>query len=161
RHYSSFISRRNLMRTWIGYLRHTLSARHRRTKAARRLSVEALEERCVLSQTIFPFYQQINLFSDQAGAAQNPDPNLVNGWGIAVGPLTAWVSSNGGGVSTVYTGGVNGHPFVNTGLVVAIPGGAPTGQVFNPTSDFVVSDGAGHSAAPFFIFASEHGTISG
>jgi uncharacterized protein (TIGR03118 family) len=42
---------------------------------------------------------------------------------------------------------------------VAIPGGAPTGEVFNDTTDFVVS-GPGGSAAANFIFASEGGDIT-
>jgi uncharacterized protein (TIGR03118 family) len=39
-------------------------------------------------------------------------------------------------------------------------GGNPTGQVFNPTADFVVSQG-GHSGKAVFIFSAEDGTISG
>ena len=37
-------------------------------------------------------------------------------------------------------------------LVVSIPGGAPTGQVSNPTTSFVVHDSAGHSAPARFLF---------
>jgi hypothetical protein len=106
-------------------------------------------------------YQQVNMFSNIPGLAQNTDPNLTNAWGIAVGPVTARVSANGNDVSTVYKDGTNGNPCVNSGLVVSIPGGAPTGQVFNPTTDFVISDGAGHSAAAIFTFASEGGSITG
>src|SRR5262249_48029082 len=43
---------------------------------------------------------------------------------------------------------------------VTIPGGSPTGQVFNSTSDFKVGTGAGAMPA-FFIFASNSGSISG
>ena len=43
---------------------------------------------------------------------------------------------------------------------VALPGGAPTGQVFNGTGEFVVTAGAA-SAAPPFIFAGETGFITG
>ena len=46
-------------------------------------------------------------------------------------------------------------------LTVSIPGHGPTGQVFNPTTEFVVSDGQGHSGAALFIFASESGDITG
>jgi uncharacterized protein (TIGR03118 family) len=141
--------------------RRSLKLRRSQHAIPCRLAVEALEDRCVLSQTIFPFFQQVNLFADQAGVAQHQDSNLVNGWGIAVGPRSTWVSSNGADSSVVYRGGANGQPWVNTGLVVSIPGGAPTGQVFNPTSDFVVSDGNGHSGPAAFIFASENGTVTG
>src|SRR5262249_48946906 len=42
-----------------------------------------------------------------------------------------------------------------------VPGpSAPTGQVFNPTSDFVVTEN-GRSGPAFFIFATEDGTIAG
>jgi len=41
----------------------------------------------------------------------------------------------------------------------SVPGGAPTGQVFNPTSGFRV-DAAGTSTPAFFIFDSEAGVIS-
>jgi uncharacterized protein (TIGR03118 family) len=43
---------------------------------------------------------------------------------------------------------------------VNVPGGDPTGQVFNGTSDFVVHSGAA-SAPALFIFATESGIISG
>jgi uncharacterized protein (TIGR03118 family) len=45
-------------------------------------------------------------------------------------------------------------------LVVGIPGGEPTGQVFNPTSGFVVQSGMSSGPARF-IFASESGNITG
>jgi uncharacterized protein (TIGR03118 family) len=45
-------------------------------------------------------------------------------------------------------------------LVVKIPDGAPTGQVFNPSTNWVVRSGS-HSAAALFIFASETGAITG
>src|SRR5438094_8789498 len=128
-------------------------ARARKPRRPRHLIVEQLEDRCVPSSTL---YQQINLFSDVPGAALNTDPNLINGWGIALSPRAAWVSSNGADVSVVYSGGTTPDSWVNTGLVVSIPGGAPTGQVFNSTGDFVVSDGNGHSGSAFFILASEN-----
>jgi uncharacterized protein (TIGR03118 family) len=71
------------------------------------------------------------------------------------GPL--WVSDNGTNVSTLYSGAVKGSPVQKQGLVVKIPGGAPTGQVFNPTNGFHVP-GTGHPA--LFIFAGEDGDLS-
>src|SRR5260370_29216956 len=55
-------------------------------------------------------FQQINLVSDQAGVAQNLDPTLVNAWGISAAPTSGafWVSSNGGGLTELYLGAVNG-----------------------------------------------------
>jgi uncharacterized protein (TIGR03118 family) len=68
------------------------------------------------------------------------------------------VADNGTGLSTLYTGSG-----AKLGLEVTIPppgggmGSAPTGMVFNGTSDFQVSTGK----AAAFIFATEDGTISG
>ena len=112
--------------------------------------------------------RQTDLVSDVAGAAAM-DPNLVNAWGIASGPTTPfWVSDNGQGVSTLYDGA--GHPApVGQPLVVTIPPpagsppdttAAPTGVVFNGTSDFVIANGS-NSGPSRFIFATEDGTLSG
>jgi uncharacterized protein (TIGR03118 family) len=108
-------------------------------------------------------YVQQNLVSDLPGVAAVQDPNLVNPWGMsssATSPI--WVSDNGAGVTTLYNGA--GQPFpVGSSLVVTIapPAGgtsaAPTGQVFNGTTDFVLPNGS----AARFIFATEDGTISG
>ena len=118
--------------------------------------METLENRLVLATS----YIATDLVSDQPGVAPITDTTLHNAWGVAVGPLTFWVSSEGGGISEVYTGDVNGSPLVKNPLEVTIPGGEPTGQVFNNTTDFVVSSG-GASGPAFFIFASNSGSISG
>ncbi|MEJ0046244.1 MAG: TIGR03118 family protein [Rhodospirillales bacterium] len=105
---------------------------------------------------------QTNLTSDGTVAATVTDPNLKNPWGISYAPGGAfWVSDNGTGLTTLY----NGSGAIQA-LVVAVPAaggsgtGTPTGQVFNPTTDFVVTAG-GKSGAATFIFATEDGTISG
>ncbi len=100
---------------------------------------------------------EVDLVSDIAGRAAITDANLVNPWGTAVGPTgVIWVSDNGTGVSTLYDPTGAPRP-----LVVTIPGGAPTGQVFNPSdSAFVVSNGDS-SAKALFIFVTEHGGIYG
>ena len=106
-------------------------------------------------------YLQLNLVSDQSGAALIQDPQLVNPWGVSQSAASPfWVSDNGTGVSTIYSGDVAGSPFSKAGLVVSIPGGAPTGQVANSTTDFSVSSGSASGAARF-IFASANGGITG
>ncbi len=114
-----------------------------------------------------PGYVQSNLVADTSGGAPTTDPHLVNAWGIAVSPTGPfWVNDNGSGVATLYDG--TGKPFpVGAPLVVTVPGpagssdgSAPTGMIFNSSSDFVVTQGAS-SAASVFVFATEDGTISG
>jgi uncharacterized protein (TIGR03118 family) len=109
-------------------------------------------------------FVQTNLVSDLAGVAAVQDPNLVNPWGLAFNPNGVWwVNDNGMGLSTLYSG--NGQ--INS-LVVTVPPpntmpptpqSAPTGIVFNTTTDFVVS-GNGQSGPAAFIFSTEDGTIS-
>ncbi len=112
-------------------------------------------------------YQQTNLISDIPGVARITDPHLVNPWGQAASPTSPlWVADNGADVSTLYTGGVNGTGGVTipqiVPLTVSIPGGAPTGVVFNSdtnTNDFVVRTALGKASANF-IFDSEAGILS-
>ncbi|GAO40417.1 hypothetical protein SCH01S_48_00760 [Sphingomonas changbaiensis NBRC 104936] len=91
--------------------------------------------------------------------AVTQDPSLINPWGMSFGPTSPfWTSDQGAGKATLYnaSGG-------KIGLTVTIPGSpspptGPTGQVFNPTTDFVLpADGAKAN----FIFANLDGTISG
>ena len=105
---------------------------------------------------------QTNLVSDGATAASFTDPNLKNPWGISFSPGGPfWVSDNATGLTTLYntSGAIQG-------LVVAIPAaagtgtGTPTGQVYNPSQDFKITQN-GISGASAFIFATEDGTISG
>jgi len=105
-------------------------------------------------------YTETDLVSDQADVAAVTDPNLVNPWGLAASPAGPWwVSDNGSGLSTLYNGGG-----AIQSLVVTIPNSpgvtdasAPTGTVFNGTTDFAVTGGS----AAKFIFATEGGTIVG
>jgi uncharacterized protein (TIGR03118 family) len=101
-------------------------------------------------------YVQTNLVSDQSGKAPLVDKNLQNPWGLAFGPATpAWVANNGTNTSTLYAGGANGSPVTQPPLIVSVPG-APTGQVFNGSSNFMVG-----SAPASFIFSTEKGQIFG
>jgi uncharacterized protein (TIGR03118 family) len=155
--------RRVLMRNWYQRVARRVTSRPpiRRTATQCRLTLERLDDRCLPSAT--SVFQQTNLVSDQPGVAQITDPNLVNPWGIALGPNggTLWVSDNGTGMASLFRGGVNGSPFIqNPGLTEVSGLGAPTGQVFNGTSDFVIRAANGDSAPALFIFVSEDGTIT-
>ncbi len=111
------------------------------------------------------FYQQTNLVSDLPGEAQVTDPNLVNAWGLSHSATSPWwISDNGTGFSTLYQGTGAIVPLVVT---IPPPAGspagttaAPTGNIFNGSTDFVVSEN-GVSGASAFIFDTEDGTISG
>lgn len=103
-------------------------------------------------------YQITNLVSNQVGQAKHTDPLLVNAWGLTYGPGGPfWISDNGTGWSTLYTGGG-----VKQGLEVAIPSasgqgpGSPTGIVYNGSQEFQVQ-----GWAAIFLFATLDGTISG
>jgi uncharacterized protein (TIGR03118 family) len=127
----------------------------RRFHTRRALTLERLEERCLLASG----YLQTNLVSDQAGAALITNPDLVNSWGIAFDPMgNFWVADQAKGVSTLYNGDVNGSPYVRDPAVISLPGVLPTGVVFNPTSDFVVQGGIPSGPAQF-ILASVTGNI--
>ncbi len=123
------------------------------------LSVVALG---MISSSAVAQYSLTNLVSDQAGKANHQDPSLVNAWGISYAPGGPfWVSDNLTGLSTLYDA-----MGVKQSIVVTIPSssgtgnGSPTGQVYNSTPGFVVTQNA-HSGAALFIFATFDGTISG
>jgi uncharacterized protein (TIGR03118 family) len=118
-----------------------------------RPTLEALESRW----TPAAGFKLTKLVSDIPGVAQITDTNLQNAWGIALGPRGAfWVADNNTNVVTLYAGDVNGSPLVKVPLTVAMPNdGSPTGQVFNTTNDFLLSNGS----KALFIFADESGQI--
>src|SRR4051794_11855787 len=107
-------------------------------------------------------FKVTNLVSNQVGKASHQDTSLVNAWGIAfssTGPF--WVSDEGTGLSTLYTGaGVKQSLVVTIPTASGIGKGSPTGMVFNATSDFVVTQN-GLSGAALFLFDTLDGTISG
>jgi uncharacterized protein (TIGR03118 family) len=108
-------------------------------------------------------YQQTNIVSDIPGLAATTDHNLINPWGLSLSPKGQFrVSDNGLGLSTVYD--VHGNPHPTTVEIPLPPGStsdfaAPTGNVRNTTSGFVISAN-GHSAPAEIIFATEDGTIT-
>jgi uncharacterized protein (TIGR03118 family) len=101
------------------------------------------------------------LVSDGVIAAAHTDANLQNAWGLVAAPGGPfWVADNNSNKATIYDGtGALQSP------VVSIPAGIngpanPTGQVFNGTTDFMITVG-GQSAPAQFIFSGEGGTITG
>jgi uncharacterized protein (TIGR03118 family) len=109
-------------------------------------------------------YSQTNLVSSIPGLGTNPingtDPQLVNSWGLTRSVTSPWwVADNGTGLSTLYNGVGNKNALVVT---IPVPKGqsppsAPTGVVFNGTSDFSLPTGG----PARFIFVTEDGTIAG
>jgi uncharacterized protein (TIGR03118 family) len=155
------------MKNWFRSIRQTVAGRPaRRPRRANPPRLEPLEDRNLMATAVL----QTNLVSDLQGVAQNTDPNLINPWGIAEsGGSPFWVSDNNAGVSTLYntTG-------ARQSLVVSIPtpvdpfgaSGTPDGIVSNGTGGFTINgvDKTGtkaSSGSPFFIFATEDGTIVG
>jgi uncharacterized protein (TIGR03118 family) len=136
----------------------------RRRSTTDRLRVEALENRTVLSG-----YQQINLVGYEHGIAHFTDPNL-NGWGMTSMPDGSFVVSNAftTGLATFYDR--SGHvlpqtitvPSSSVPTLFGSPGspGHPTGVVYNPTSDFVITEN-GKSAPARLIFDTIDGIIAG
>jgi uncharacterized protein (TIGR03118 family) len=91
--------------------------------------------------------------SDQPGVAAVTDSDLVNPWGISFGPTTPlWVANNGTSTSTLYA--TNPAPAKQPLVVTTQP--APTGTVFNDTTEFALPDGT----ASKFLFAGLSGQLS-
>lgn len=83
--------------------------------------------------------------------ATTTDANLKNPWGVSFAPKSPfWVSDQATNVSSLYAG--DGSKIAP--VVVAVSGG-PTGQVFNPTTGFVETDGKPAT----FIFSTLGGSI--
>ena len=107
-------------------------------------------------------YAITNLVSDQPGKAEVRDTDLKNPWGLSFGtkPATpAWVANDATGVSTLYTGDVGTKGVTTVPLTVQIPGGLPTGTVFNSSNSFVVKSG-GKQGPANFLFSSQGGEIT-
>jgi uncharacterized protein (TIGR03118 family) len=97
-------------------------------------------------------FTRTNLIANNASfGAKLVDKNLTNAWGLASGPNEPiWVSDNNSGDATVYSGGVKGSA-VSLDLTVPVPGGNPTGQVFNSDTSAFPVGGASGSAADFIV----------
>ncbi|HKP10491.1 MAG TPA: TIGR03118 family protein [Blastocatellia bacterium] len=110
---------------------------------------------CLSANVFAQHYVQTNLVSDVPGLAATTDPHLVNPWGLTRSATSPWwAADNGTGVATLYRGDGTIVPLVVT--IPVPPGGtppsAPTGTVFNGSSDF---------RGDRFIFVTEEGTVSG
>ncbi|WP_432943122.1 TIGR03118 family protein [Kribbella sp. CA-253562] len=103
--------------------------------------------------------QQVNLVSDVPGQAALLDPDLVNPWGLALGATSPlWVSNAGSSSSTLYSSAPGAVTATKVPTVrVDVP--APSGQVANSGTGFVLSNGTA-SAPARFIFATLTGSIA-
>ena len=116
-------------------------ARNARRPSRRRPTTEGLETRCLLATT----FTQTNLVSDIPGMARTTDPNLVNPWGLALGPNSAfWVADNHPArpPSTTATASRSRgrRPWSSPSRRPAAAGtSAPTGEVSNADAGFVVT----------------------
>ncbi|MBI4907616.1 MAG: TIGR03118 family protein [Acidobacteria bacterium] len=105
------------------------------------------------------FYRLDKLVSDLPGTAVVTDAALVNPWGMSYNPTGPfWVSNAGTNTSTLYRVDASSGAVTKVGLTVAVP--APSGQLFNPSADFVITAGGGSGPATF-LFAGLGGLILG
>jgi uncharacterized protein (TIGR03118 family) len=105
---------------------------------------------------------QVNLASDLPGMAPVTDPDLKNPWGISLSPTSPlWISNQGTNSSTLYSLAPGSSTATKVKAVrVIMPGSVagPSGQVSNPGTGFVLSNGT-VSAPAAFIFATLDGHI--
>jgi uncharacterized protein (TIGR03118 family) len=109
-------------------------------------------------------YTQANLVANTSGIAPVTDPNLVNPWGLSRASGSPWwISDNGAGLSTLYSGAGAIVPLVVTiprsnPANKTFPTGTPTGTISNGSAtDFLLAPGA----PAVFLFSTIDGTISG
>jgi uncharacterized protein (TIGR03118 family) len=106
------------------------------------------------------FTQTSLIGSDSSSSSSLVDPNLTNAWGLASSPTgPIWVSDNQSGLATVYTGGISGSA-VSLALTVQVPGGNPTGQVFNADASAFPVGGASGTHAVFIVDSDQNGSDS-
>jgi uncharacterized protein (TIGR03118 family) len=103
--------------------------------------------------------RQVNMVSDLPGRARLTDRDLVNPWGLALGATTPlWSANQGTNSATLYSSAAGATTATKVPMVrVTVP--APTGQVANAGTDFVVRNGSVASPARF-IFSTLTGQIA-
>jgi uncharacterized protein (TIGR03118 family) len=102
-------------------------------------------------------YSQVNLVSDMPGLAATTDPSLKNPWGVSFSPTSPfWISNQGTSTATLYDGAGNIVPLVVSMPSIGVLNG-PTGQVFNGSTSFHLSDGS----PAVFLFSTLDGQILG
>src|SRR3954470_3057490 len=105
-------------------------------------------------------FKQVNIVANKSTyGPRRLNPRLQNAWGISASPGgIIWLSANETGLSFVDdTTGAHVLPPVTIPSHKAGVHGNPTGNIFNPTADFIIP---GTAASAKFIFADEGGTIS-
>lgn len=131
--------------------------------------VSALACLSIFITPAFAQYKRTDLVSNQVGGAPTQDAHLVNAWGLVALPTSPfWVSDNGTGFSTLYTGAGQQVPlFVTIPPAPTSPAGSlgiPTGIVGNISpnaTDFTFTNKDNNKSGPaVFIFATLDGTIS-
>jgi uncharacterized protein (TIGR03118 family) len=150
------------MRSLFPALRPRSLARRTPRRTPYRPQVDPLEQRCLLDADLG--FVQTNLVSNLPGVAAHTDPDLTNPWSFSETPSGQFrVSANGAGNAPLIN--AEGHVF-EPAVIVPPPLGsppgttsAPTGNVANHTTDFVIS-AAGRSAPATVIFSTEDGTLS-
>jgi uncharacterized protein (TIGR03118 family) len=151
----------------IMYILHHKARGSRSTARSRRFSsrpliVESLEPRCMMSGNAFV---QTALVSSMPGVARHTNADLVNPWGIvASGESQFQVTINGTGnaMRLNQAGAALGQP-ITLPPPAGSPAGttaAPSGEVANSTSAFMITEGS-HTAPATLLFSTEDGTISG
>lgn len=106
---------------------------------------------------------ETDIVSDGVVSATTTDKSFVNPWGASFDPGGAfWTSANGSGTSPVYDANGTEQFWVTVPLPASRTTGTskPSGQVYNPTQGFAVTQNS-VSAPAQFIFVTNDGTISG
>src|SRR5438128_2686376 len=98
----------------------------------------------IRNQKVLHSFEQVNLVANNTSYhAARVDLLLLNPWGLSFSTGgTAWVSAEAAGLSTVYDKeGLQVRTPVGIPSPTTPTGGHPTGQVFNGSADFVLSNG--------------------
>lgn len=108
----------------------------------------------------FKDFEQVNLIANNDEYnAPRVDEDFINAWGIAFAPSgVSWVNTEGTGFSYVLNpSGADLRPEVAIPSPTMPTGGAPSGIVFNGTTDFKLMNGM----PARFIFVGTDGVLSG